>query len=301
MFCITNKLSLIKKSHILVWLGLCCFLFFGCAAKPSVSKKDLSFISQNQKLPLHAVVVFPEEFQNKVYESFSDTLGGKIKIGQSSVETFKKILPSYFEKVSFVTDSSIPSNYHIMLIPEITATASQDNRGLGGVYLKPYTRYKISFFDPDQNPITQISGTGTGEKLIAGAHSGATWLGALTLGVGAPGATAKAGAKGFSKAQVEAISELNDKLISSPKLLAYSAKMKEKNNQFSRRESDQNAGNNQSPELSFTARLEEPSGNYVLDAGEKGNLLVQIENRGDRDAGLVQIDIASSDPVKGIT
>ncbi len=278
-------------------------MFFGCAAKPSVSLKDLGFISQNQKLPLNAVIVFPEEFQNKVFEgSVGQTMGARIEIGQSSVETFKKVLPSCFEKISFITDSSIPSNYHIMVIPEITtASVSTFNKRTG--HLKSYVRYKMSFFDLDQNPITEISVGGTGYVNL-GFFSGPAFWGGMTLGVGAPILYAKAVSKGFSEAQAEAVGNLNDNLLSAPELLAYSAKMKGKGKdaQFSQGEdSHRDAETNQSPELAVIARLEEPSGNYTLDAGEKGNLLVRIENRGKGDAGFVQIDITSSGPTEGIS
>ena len=269
----------------------------GCAFTPSVSRKDLPLSPQIQKLPLKAVVIFPKKFQDAMSKKYPGWFNSTAKIGESSVELFKEVLPLLFHEIEFVSVDVTPEDYQILIIPEIIgAFLSVEKATAFG--LPCVIEYKISFFDPAHKTIFQAFVCGSGYASAAKAGI----LGGLTLGIGAPAFAAAELAKGFGEAEAQAMSKLIDNIISSPKLLAYADGIKERIVEHKPEKGVQQVATSKyPPKLICKVSFSEPSGNYLLDAEEEGKLLVTIENKGKGDANLIQIDLNTLEPVKGLS
>ena len=290
---------------VLVLVSLC----MGCAATPSVSKKDLPLHSQIQKLPLKAVVVFPKKFQG--------ALGGWAaviaRVGQSSVELFKEVLPLLFQEIEFVTEDVIPEDYQILIIPEILTGVDRSHIPHNSIIRSSCSfpcinTYNVSFLDSDHKMIFHASARGFGY-----AHNRA-FLPLTDM------------ANAFAKAQAQAMGELVDNIMSSPELLAYVDGIKGRIVEQKPEKEIQQVATSQyppkpaplpriakhfrvqqvaapqyPPKLICKVSFSEPSGNYLLDAEEEGKLLITIENKGKGDANLIQIDLNTIEPVKGLS
>lgn len=248
----------------------------GCAMTPSVSRKDLPLSSQIQKLPLKAVVVFPKKFQDAMPGGFH-FVGYTARVGKSSVELFKEVLPLLFQEVEFITEDITPEHYQILITPEIAEAYIGQVTGQGFSKSWPCViMYKVSFFDSHHKMIFHASARGFGQYDV----------GNFNL------------SNAFVKAQAEAMSKLIDNIISSPELLAYADGIKERIVEHKpEKEIQQVATPQYPPNLICKVSFSEPSGNYILDAEEEGKLLVTIENKGKGDANLIQIDLNTIEPV----
>jgi hypothetical protein len=110
---------------------------------PKVSKKDLPYSSQIQKIPLKAAMVFPKKFQDAAYSRG----GYKADLGKSSVKLFQDVFTLLFQEITFVTEDVSPEYYQILIIPEIVETHL---KRIGEEYtFRASLEYKVSFFDPN--------------------------------------------------------------------------------------------------------------------------------------------------------
>ena len=265
---------------VLVLISLC----MGCAMTPSVSRKDLPLSSHIQKFPLKAIVVFPKKFQDAMPGGFH-FVGITAQVGKSSVELFKEVLPLLFQEVEFVTEDITPEHYQILIIPEIVEAYIGQRTGRFEDW-PCVVEYKISFFDLDHKMIFQASAYGSGpfDSLCT-----FKWPAAEL-------------SKAFAKAEAQAMSELIDNIISSPELLAYADGIKGRITEHKPEKGAQKVATPQYPPmLVCKVKFSEPSGNYLLDAEEEGKLLVTIENKGKGNANLIQIDLNTIEPVKGLS
>lgn len=297
-----RKPKLLPKVHtelrlllVLVWVTLC----FGCAMKPSVSLEDLHTSSQIKRHPLRVVVAFTQKFQSAVFKgSFARHISSSTKIGKSSVEFFKKSLPLLFQEVEFVTEDVTLKDNQILIIPEITTAYSQlksSNSNMETCVIE----YRLSFYNPAHKMLFQTSANGSG--LYNGTKAGV--IGGLTVFVGAPGLPAAVElAKAFGEAEAQAMNKLMDNIISSPVLLAYADGNKRKVVEHKPQKGRQKIAKSQyPPKLICKVSFSEPSGNYILDANEKGKILVTIENKGKGDANFININLNTIEPVKGLS
>jgi|GEM_PF-4836994 len=284
-----NTRLLLLSLLILVLVSLC----MGCAMTPSVSRKDLPLSTQIQKLPLKAVVVFPQKFQDAMIKSGFGELYSTARVGKSSVALSKEVFPLLFQEVEFVAENVTPKHYQILIIPEITEVYSHQK----GDRVICDIGYELSFFDSDHKMIFQTSARGSG--YFSAAKAGI--LGGLTL-VGGPAVVAAAKAKAFGKAEAQAMSKLIDNITVSSELLAYADNIKGRIVEHKPEKVIQKIAMPQHlPKLICEVSFSEPSGNNILDAQEEGKLLVTVENKGKGDANQVQIDLNTIEPIIGLS
>ena len=195
-----------------------------------------------------------------------------------------------------MTEDVTPEHYQTLIIPEIAKVYLHRLRT--NYNFQASLEYKVSFFDQDHKMVFKTSAHGSGYDN----RSKAIALGFLTLGFGGIAFETASLAKGFGEAEAQAMSKLIDNIISSPELLAYADGIKERIVEYKpEKEVQQVAASKYPPKLICKVSFSEPSGNYLLDAEEEGKLLVTIENKGRGNANLIQIDLNTIEPVKGLS
>jgi hypothetical protein len=169
----------------------------GCATTPEITVKT-------ERLPLKAVVFFPEEFRSKVVKSGLDALyAGPINVGESSTEVFKKIFSQLFYDVEFINEKSTIKDDQILLVPEIKDVRRNN--------MSFHITYNLIIFNPRNQIIYETSARGSAHSNFTDAFTGIS----------------KGFSTAFGEAQVDALNKIIYRLSSSRELIDYARTSRE--------------------------------------------------------------------------
>jgi hypothetical protein len=119
------------------------------------------------KLPLNMAVYYDEQFRNYIYEENSeDRPNWAIKSGASQVELFDRVLPSMFEKISYVDSISTTQDPNIdgILAPEVSEMQFALPRETKSDLYEVWIKYSVKLIDEKGELIADWPVTGYGKS-----------------------------------------------------------------------------------------------------------------------------------------
>jgi hypothetical protein len=158
-----NKFNIIRTVSV---TGLL-FILSGCDQSLTMEAETDVPIPLAISLPLNMGVYYDDNFRNYIYEEDSeDRPKWAIKSGSSQVELFGRILPSMFQDISYVENTSGAQGVDGILIPEVEEMQFALPRETKSDLYEVWIKYKVKLLDSKGEPVAEWPVTGYGKSSI---------------------------------------------------------------------------------------------------------------------------------------